>query len=937
MGFLHPELLLLSVPAAVAWWFVRGASRGRAIVRAIVLASLVFAAAGPYTTTSRQGRDLVIVADRSRSMPEDQRDVAMEIARLAEDARREGDRVAVVSFGASPRIEQLPSEVQRFSRFAGAVDADGSDVAAALETALELVPDDRNGAILLISDGESNGRDPVSVARRAFARGVRVDVRPCPRPDVADVSVERIDLPESTNVLEPFQFTVWVRADRRVEGSFELSRDGRVLSTGRRVFEAGLNRVVLRDVVAEAGVAAYRVAVDAGEDRVRENDAAIGATRVDGARSILVLNDDGAEDTLVRLLRAARLPVVVSTPEGARLDAIALSRHRAVVLENVAASRLGSGMRALAAYVHDAAGGLLVTGGKSSFGTGGYFKSALDEALPVSMEMRQEHRKQGIGLSIALDRSGSMMAPVAGGMVKMDLANLGTAAAIELLSPIDSVSVLAVDTDAHVIQPQVQATDVEELLSSVRRIRSEGGGIYVYQGLLGAANQLRDAPQSNRHIILFADAADAEEPGDYQALLADLEKAAITTSVVALGTALDSDAKFLEDVARRGHGQIYFTTDPTELPRLFAQDTLTVSRATFVEEATACDVTPGLFGLGEVTTSEFPVLGGYNLTYLRPGATAGVVTRDDYHAPVFAFQQHGLGRTAAFTGQIGGKFGGALVDWPGFASFFTSIARWLAGQEEPSEVFASVRREGATAVVSVEIDPDHADRVDTGRLALRVRESDGRARDVTLERVGENRFEARTPLAKEGVQMATLSLGDGRTMELPPVALPYSPEFERGPDPRRGETSLREIARESGGRVAPTVDELFRGDRRSRGWRSIGIEVLSAALLLVLLEIAGRRLELWGSLRVPAFVTRAFAAWRDRLARRRPATVTSSTASSSRDGATSGPETTSSRTSSTTTAAAAQSPASPPPAAPPPTIESALEKARRAAGRRLDR
>jgi Mg-chelatase subunit ChlD len=921
MGFQHPELLLLSIPAALVWWFTRSRVLGTSIVRALALVCLVLAIAGPYLRTAQRGRDLVVVADRSRSMSKEGAEAALEIVRLAEEARRDGDRVAVVSFGARSGIEELPTASGRFARFERDVDADGSDIARALETALDLVPADREGSILLVTDGEANGPDPLTAARRAFARGVHVDVRAFTHPDVADLSIERIDLPENAAVLEPFQFSVWVRSDRRVEADFALERRGKVLSSGRRVFEAGLNRIVLRDVLDEAGVADYRVKVDAGADRVPENNAAVAALRVDGPRSILVLDDDGAEDTLVRALRAARIPVKVARPEGTRLDALALTAYRAVVLENVAASRLGTNAKSLAAFVTDFGGGLFVTGGKASFGTGGYFRSVIDPLLPVSMEMRQEHRKQAVALSIAMDRSGSMSVGVGNGMTKMDLADLGAVAAIELLSPMDSVSVIAVDTTGHVIQSQTQVSDISGLTSRVRTIQSEGGGIYIYEALTSAARELRDAEQTTRHVILFADAADSEEEGAYVQLLADFEKSGVTVSVIALGTEADSDAKLLKDIAERGKGQIYFTVDPSELPRLFAQDTLTVSRATFIEDATACEVTPNLFGLGEVPGNEFAELGGYNLTYTRSGAVAGVVTKDEYQAPVFAFMQQGLGRTAAFTGQIGGTYGASVVAWPGFASFFVSIARWLVGQEEPSDVFASVRRDGKEAIVSVEIEHGSSAAIDASSMKVRWRDEGGVATEVALTRVSENRYEARAPLAREGILLGTLALdgkdGSGKsTVQLAPIALPYSPEFERGSDPHRGERLARAIAQESGGLVDPNAAEFFRGQRTSKGWNLLTRELALAALMLVLLEIAARRLELWSFVRVPAFVRTAFARQRARSAAR-PITATA-----------------------IPRAAASPSVAPEPQVETPkaaPTMESALDKARRAADKRLDR
>jgi hypothetical protein len=361
---------------------------------------------------------------------------------------------------------------------------------------------------------------------------------------------------------------------------------------------------------------------------------------------------------------------------------------------------------------------------------------------------------------------------------------------------------------------------------------------------------------------------------------------------------------------------------------LFAQDTLTVARATFVEEKTVCDVTPNLIGLPENTSEKFCDHDGYNLTYLRPGAVAGVVTHDQYLAPVLAFHQHGIGRCAAFTGQIGGTFGQSLVAWPGFAAFFVSLSRWLVGLEEPGDVFASVRRDGMSEVVSVEIDPEATTHTDTSHLSVRVRGPDGTARDVPLERVGENRFEARTNIARDGIQLGTLAFADGHTLDLPPIALPYSPEFERGTDPKRGERLLRTLAQESGGIVNPSASELFRGERASRGWRSLSFALVLAALMLVLVEIAARRLELWGALRVPEVVARRVSTARERLR------ASTKSAAKKPTRAVDPVITLKERHQLAKPAASIPSET---PATPRPSIESALDKARRAAGKRLDR
>lgn len=925
LGLLHPELLLLLVPAGLVWWKTRGGSLPTQALRLLIGLSLLLALAAPYLRTAARGRDLVLVVDRSRSMPADAEATALELARLAGEARREGDTLAVISFGGRPRVEQLASETAELERFDADVLEDASDLGAALDLALGLIPDDRPGSILLISDGESNGRDPVPVARRAFARGVRFDVREVRRPQTADLSVERLDLPQEVEAGEPFQFSVWVRADRRVESEFVLERGARQLSSGRRVFEPGLNRLTFRDVLDRPGVAQYEVRLDAGGDRVPENDRGVGALQVQGARRVLLVNDSGQETTLASALRKGGIPVDVATPEMAPLDRISLASYRAVVIENVEASRFQQGLFGLREYVVERGGGLMLTGGRASFGIGGYFKSTIDELLPVSMEMRQEHRKQGIALAIVMDRSGSMGAPVTPTRTKMDLANMGASEAIRLLAPMDAVTVIAVDSSPHVIFPMTDVVDSAGITSKVRQIESGGGGIYVRTGLLAATRELEKAGQLNKHIILFSDAADSEEQEGVPELVQGLRQSNVTLSTIALGTEQDVDAEFLMLITAIGGGQTYFSTDPAELPRLFAQDTMTAARATYVEEPTGGRVLPDLLGLGDIPSRSFPVVDGYNLTYLREGAVAGVVSLDEYEAPLFAFSYQGLGRTAALTAQVGGADGGALVAWEEFSAFAVTSARWLAGQEEPAALFPSVRREGAHAVVAVEVDPDAPSPPDTSHLEARISTADGGTETLVLARTGEHRYEARYPLEHEGIALGTVRLDEDRFVTLPPIALPYSPEFERGADLERGSRLLRRLAQESGGTLDPPASALYEGERSARAWRVISRELVLAALLLFLLEVAGRRLQLWGRWRLPASLLASLSAARGAVSRPGPDRERRGPAPAIGGDAQEAPQ--------------PKEPAEPatPAAEGGDDVRQALERARRAAGRRLGR
>ena len=93
-----------------------------------------------------------------------------------------------------------------------------------------------------------------------------------------------------------------------------------------------------------------------------------------------------------------------------------------------------------------------MTGGEKSYAPGGYYQSPIEPILPVTLERRNEIRKLQTAIVVVMDRSGSMGAGVSGGKTKMDLANLGAAQVLDLLSPTDEFGV-----DGLLAQPPARA------------------------------------------------------------------------------------------------------------------------------------------------------------------------------------------------------------------------------------------------------------------------------------------------------------------------------------------------------------------------------------------------------------------------------------------------------------------------------------------------
>lgn len=858
----YPELLLLVIPLLVLYRKFGYVPGPTGWLRGALILMIVFAATLPRINLTTDGTDLVIIVDRSKSMPAGAEEQIENLIRDVQKNLGDGDRVALVTFGSQAYVEHEFSNEALHSEFTKVVAENGSDLNEAILTALDRrVNRNRPLRILVMSDGEYNGASPLYAARRCREQNVPIDFRPFSNNYLGDIAVESIGLPQQVAPNEPYQFNVWLTSDRETEAEVVVRRNGEVVATKKQVMKVGNNRVVFRDWISDSGFYSYDASVripedstDTVADPVPQNNVAQGIVRVESQKKILVINHDGQEDNVTRALKAAEISYELSSPAHP-LTQDSLDPFRAVILENVSANALGRlKMDRLAQFVEDLGGGLLMTGGRQSFATGGYYRSPLEEVLPVSLESRKETRRSRCALVMILDRSGSMSAPVGLGKQKMDLANLGTAECIKMLNSKDMVSVIAVDSVAHVVQPMTPVSNPQAIAARAMQIQSMGGGIFVYTGLLAGAAQMEKAENfGTRHIILFSDALDSEEPGGYIGLLEKLTKAGVTVSVIGLGTPADVDAPFLEDIARRGNGTISFTEDPQELPRLFAQDALNVTRSTFLmrddeyPEGFNGKILPNIQSLGEFSSSEFPNFDGYNLTYLKENASIGVVSTDENNAPLSAYWLRGLGRVAVITPELDGKYSGQLTNWSGYDDFVITHARWLLGTEEDQELFVAIRQEGQDAVIEVEMGEQFEKQSSKAAPDFWIiTPGDERSEPVKPEFIwtGPQSLQARFRMDDLGTYR-TLVRTDQGLVRGPALTLPYSPEFLPRTNLPSGEEVLGEMAELTGGSKRVNVLESLEQPFRAPRYVSLVPWLCILSLIALVTEIAGRRLGLW--------------------------------------------------------------------------------------------
>ncbi len=168
---------------------VRWAVRSSLLTAAVVF--MILAAARPqfgvyFEETKRIGADIFIVLDVSRSMlaedvpPNRLSRAKSDIRDLLE--RVVGDRVGLIVFAGKPRmLLPLTVDVSFYLEILDKVDTNsaprgGTAIGDAIRLALRTMPKDanRDGAILLITDGEDHDSFPLDAAKEAAASNVKI-------------------------------------------------------------------------------------------------------------------------------------------------------------------------------------------------------------------------------------------------------------------------------------------------------------------------------------------------------------------------------------------------------------------------------------------------------------------------------------------------------------------------------------------------------------------------------------------------------------------------------------------------------------------------------------------------------------------------------------------------------------------------------------------
>src|SRR5512138_256451 len=566
MRFTSPLFLILLLLVPLAVWMglpARGAARRREtislILRLTILLCLILSLAGLEIVQRSDNLAVVFLMDVSDSMPREAVAAEVGYVRSALQAMQPDDRSALILFGSDALVERSMSPIKELETITSAPITNQTDLAEAIQLGLALFPSGYAKRMVILSDGAQTSGDAIEAAKFAAATEVQIVSVPFINQRGAEVSLTDIDVPTHLRQNEQFDLNVSVRANAPTRAAVRVLARGQILYEGTHELRRGAQTLSLPFRAGQPGFVDYQVQIAPEHDGFYQNNRLDAYSEVEGPPRILVVAPEPGEAlpgneirpdesaALMAALQAADFQVELVRPTRLPSDLPSLAQYDSVVLVDVPARMLGNNqMENLQAYVHDLGGGLVVIGGPTSYGVGGYFHTPLEAALPVEMQIKDEMRRPSLGIVFIIDHSGSM-SDASGGVEKLELAKEAAARSVEMLFPTDRVGVVAFDDTATWVVPMTELDDPGQVMTAMGTIRSDGG-TDIFAGLQAMAGVLPDDPAKVKHVILLTDGG-ADITGIPEMVKKLYEENGITLSTVGVG---NDAAPFLKDLAAIG-------------------------------------------------------------------------------------------------------------------------------------------------------------------------------------------------------------------------------------------------------------------------------------------------------------------------------------------------------------------------------------------------
>ena len=839
------------------------------IVRSILVVLIACCLARVQRVQRNDDLTVIFLMDRSHSVQAKQT-FQEEFIRKATADMPPRDRVGLIDFARDAYLEQLPMRGGYFvppGRLPVMPNTNRTNVASAVRLAMALFPHDAAKRIVLMSDGNDNMGDLMTEARRAKADGIPIDVVPLWYSHRNEVYFDRMIAPTHAEPGEQVPIRMILRTNKRVTGRISIYQNGQIVQLPadrqRLTLEPGSNTFFIKLPVHGAGAHTFEATFHPDDDTMDAttlNNTANAFTFVAGSSRALLISAVPQHDLpLVEALRSENVQVdMKDVAELGEFSLLHMMNYSTIILANVpAAVFTDRQQQELAIYVKDMGSGLIMLGGNEGFGAGGWIGSPIEEVMPVTFEIKHK-RVIPRGALVLIMHSCEIPRGNYWGkeMAKKSVDTISSKDYIGVLAYTYSPGgenweiPLALNTNKAAVRAKVDRMQIGDMPDFGSTLRM------AYNELTGGRG--RDAAQ--KHVIILSD-GDAQPPSSR--LLADLSRAKITVSTIAIGWGAHVRQGTMREIARATGGNFYSARNPRQLPQIFVKESKVVRRPLIIDEPFRPQLLHTYSELlaGVAPNEALPPLGGMVLTSPKesPNVIVPIIrATDDGKDPVLVHWQYELGKTVAFTSGYWPVWGDTWTKWPKFAKLWAQIVRWTMRQETPANFDTYTKVEGSRGRIVIDALDKDAGYLNLLQLRAGVIAPDRQQKvtPVQFAQTGPGHYEADLDIEQAGQFLVNVQVfsaqGDSLGTIRTGFSVPFSPEYR---DLEPNEALLRQTAQITGGRwldVDPRDADVFGHDLPPTEAKRPAWEWVLAWLLLpaFLLDVAVRRLASWLALSV---------------------------------------------------------------------------------------
>ena len=819
---LHPFMLLLGLFALVPWlgpW--KGTNTLQNVMRSLVFLAISFAMSMPHLDVEQATPAKILVLDRSASISESAKKQSLiQVAEFQNSPDRH-----LVTFGA-------PLDADEMSGFSSVTIIEDqptrgqTPLSAAIARAQSLIPWGASGSVTVASDALATRPDD----DRAIA-ALRQQ----------QIPVHWVQLETVTRPTTPVGVT-WKRplregSDSRIDVRLVLPAAG---AKGALILKSGEIELA-RSGFSGAGETEVPLSFEPEDSGFL--DAVVVAQSSDGGEQelavllpilpphqLLYLGDrqtDAAEKLASMLGRSFDVSTVETNDAGKLGEA--LNRTDLVLLDDQPAEQVSSvAEQQLVKAVQDDGLGLVMSGGRASFGGGGWHDRPIEGLLPIELVQKEEKRDPSTSLVIVIDTSGSMSG------VRVQLAKEVSRLAMKRLLPHDKVGIVEFYGAKRWAAPLQPASNAIELQRALNRMDA-GGGTVILPALEEAFYGLQNVDTRYKHVLVLTDGG--VEAGDFESLMRRMSNEGINVSTVLAGGGYHSE--FLVNIANWGKGRFYNVPNRFNLPEILLKQPSTTKLPSYRPGQHVVQARGGPGWWGDVDTSQLPELAGYVESKPRTGSEVLLETVAEKH-PVLATWRYGLGRVTTLTTE---PLGEGTEPWQKWSEYGNALARILqrstADTLDPFKFHAEF--DGGDLVI-------HAVRQQPRAIATP--DVDPRARlfesqdEVVFSRRSPDRYIARMPIPPMGqsIRLETSASSTPERWNLMAVMSPIaSEEFV---DPGNSIDAQTLITLTGGQRMSPTSiwSDAPTSQANGKTLLSLAPWLYAIALFLFIAEIVARRL-----------------------------------------------------------------------------------------------